>query len=754
MLYLNPPFPMINGVSLFPDHVDPNLFYYLPMSPHFTRLKDPSSGQKVPQFQLIKYRGDTGSGGFLNFDVNVGVEPALLEDVASECKRMLSLKKKPVLNPVLLLDGTVKMMLFGKESGDKPPEPGDTRPQFVLKINHHAKPSLYGENQAAFSVQLDPEGVTVLEKAMEGEMSPIGIVYSLDYLALRPAYNVQINVNWDRVQKHMEESFSVNTPFFGSQIDKIVDELVEKRLIEIQVDTFIPEGDDSASIIGRRDQAVNEIRDMITDAFFTPSLDPWQEKKDGWDKAADFHARMTRMGASGPGSDPLFSYRKLDYKRIDKKSLNVRINERTTVKRSIYPQGHLSGLFRLLKNEGLDLKRFVLEVDTNHPFFKKRTLKVISRADYATDSIASLNVSVQYGNDKKNLVLDSQKSDSQAEWLSIVENGAMKREVTANYKVTFRSVDRLDRPITLESKPEVVTGDALELSPRELYSILPIKAMVLKSTFPWDQIPNVEVQLRYSDPANKIQAAETFFLDQNNKDKTWTLFLLDPTRLQYQYKLVYHVAQGRDIELAWAETDREQIPIPNPFFKQHTVSVSVASAVWNDTDRVFVDVQYEDQDNEISESKPFKFQSGDADQSFLVNLVDPKRTVVTYSVVFFLKDGKTIEIPESATRRSFITVSRNMKGHRIVTVKPKPIDFAQKKVREMKVDLEYKSADEDWADQFSFESKDARDYFEFNYSDAAKTRYRHKETYFFTNGMSRETDWNESDASELTLPVG
>jgi hypothetical protein len=135
------------------------------------------------------------------------------------------------------------------------------------------------------------------------------------------------------------------------------------------------------------------------------------------------------------------------------------------------------------------------------------------------------------------------------------------------------------------------------------------------------------------------------------------------------------VAQGRDIELAWAETDREQIPIPNPFFKQHTVSVSVASAVWNDTDRVFVDVQYEDQDNEISESKPFKFQSGDADQSFLVNLVDPKRTVVTYSVVFFLKDGKTIEIPESATRRSFITVSRNMKGHRIVTVKPKPSGF-------------------------------------------------------------------------------
>jgi hypothetical protein len=674
--------------------------------------------------------------------------------VASECKSMLSLKKTPVLNPVLLLDGIVKMMLFGKESGDKPPEPGDTRPQFVLKISQHAKPSLYADNQAAFSVQLDPEGVTVLEKAMEGEMSPIGIVYSLDYLALRPAYNVQINVNWERVQKHMEERFSVNTPFFGSQIDKIVDELIEKRLIEIQVDTFVPEGDDSASIIGRRDQAVNEIRDMITDAFFTPSLDPWQEKKDGWDKAADFHARLTRMGASGPGSDPLFSYKKVDYKRIDKKSLNVRINERTTVKRSIYPQGHLSGLFRALQREGLDLKRFILEVDTNHPFFKKRALKVVSRADYTADSIASLNVSVEYGKDKKNLILDAQKPDGQAEWLSILENGAMKREVTANYKVTFRNVDRLDRPVTLESKPEVVTGDALEISPRELYSILPIKVMVLKSTFPWDQITNVEVQLRYADAANKIHAAETVFLDKDNKERTWILFILDPAKIQYQYKLTYHVAQGRDIELAWADTDREQIPIPNPFFKQHTVSIAVASAVWDDTDRVFVDVQYEDQENGISESKPFKFQSGDADQSFSVNLVDPKRTVVTYSVVFFLKDGRTIEIPESATRRSFITISRNMKGHRIVAVKPKPVDFGQRKVKEMKVDLGYKSGDEDWTDQFTFESKDALDYFEFNYTDPSKTRYKHKETYFFTNGLSRETDWTESDASELILSVG
>ena len=33
MLYLNPPYFLINGVSIFPDHADPLQFYYLPMMP-------------------------------------------------------------------------------------------------------------------------------------------------------------------------------------------------------------------------------------------------------------------------------------------------------------------------------------------------------------------------------------------------------------------------------------------------------------------------------------------------------------------------------------------------------------------------------------------------------------------------------------------------------------------------------------------------------------------------------------------------
>ena len=50
--------------------------------------------------------------------------------------------------------------------------------------------------------------------------------------------------------------------------------------------------------------------------------------------------------------------------RIDRKSINLTMNERVTVRRSIYPQAHLSGLFRLLRDaQGqIDKDRFITSV--------------------------------------------------------------------------------------------------------------------------------------------------------------------------------------------------------------------------------------------------------------------------------------------------------------------------------------------------------------------------------------------------------
>ena len=778
MLYLNPPFLVIEGVSVFPDHEDPLQFYYLPMNPRLTQLPDSQTGNKVPQIQVIEYRGTAGMGGFLNFDCNIGVDPDKLEDVGQQIKQKLRLRDKARLGPVPLIDGRVRIMLFGASTADSglatgggtaggsgsapgslvstvvttsPTTGTQAGPKFVTKIDQAAKPSLYGDNQAAFSVALDQSGVTVLKKAMQGELSPIGIVYSLDYLALRPAYNVSVNVDWDRVQKHLDEHFSTNSLFFSADIEKAVDKLIESRAIQINVDTFVPEDGEDSGVMGRRDKAVEDIREMITSSFFTPSLDPVKETKDASDTALKIIRGIATAGIDSKSA--LFGYKKTDYTRIDKKSLNHNMRERTTVRRSIYPQGHLSGLFQTLRDGGVDLSRFVISVDLDDPYFERRRAKVISRANFEEDSIGSLDIRLNYDGTPKNVILDPATPTATVEWPSTLVNGKMKRELTASYKVTFKGVDNTERPISLVS-PEQTSGlDNLEINPRELYGIVQVPIVAL--SFPFDRYPQVEVHTRYADPANNIRMNETFVLTKEKPEQQWKIFVRDPKLTRFEYKVILRAANNRDIEKPWVAADEEQVFVRDPFPNKLRVDV-VPNIPWAQVQDIFVDLSYEDRENNVSQQESLHFSQTDAAaKSFGVELRNPTLRRVSYSVSIIFSDGRMVEIPRSSTQQRRIIVNANMRGHKIVTIRPERADFKGMKIKELRVEARYRDdeAGLSFEDAHTFVSADDQTSFEFDYVDAAKARYEYQTTLVFTNGMSKVTEWQKTDKDDLVIPV-
>lgn len=757
MLYLNPPYHIYKGVSLFSDHADPYQWYFLPIAPHLTQALDTVTNTLVPQFSLIKFRGTAGTGGFLNFDTDLGIEQALVEEIRDEIKRLQRLDKPPRLAPVPLLDGSVKMMLFDLQTGETPDPAAPLK--FVSRITHNAKPSLYGENRAAFSAQLTQQGVTVLEKAMQGELSPIGIVYSLEFLALRPAYSVRLHVDWDRVQTHFEETFSTDILFFESSITNAVDKLIEDRVIEIEVDTFVPEGEEEAGIISRRDQAVEEVYDMITNAFFEPSLNPTKEEKDGWDKAEQFAKTISALGATGGmGGFGCFGYKKVDYKRIDKKTLNVTINERTTVKRSIYPQAHLSGLFKVLRQPGINLSRFVTEVDLDDPWFERRRVKVIPRADFIADGIASLNVNVEYDNQPKNLVFDPNTAAAELTWGSKIENGRMVPEVKTRYRVNFANVDSSERPVSLESREQVITVENLEVFPRELYSLITVPVIALN--FPFERYSHVEIQGAYDDPANGIQLRDTFLLDKDNASKEWKLFTIDPALRRFRYKAIFRGVDHRDLEHPWVETDEESILIRDPFppDKRRTLQI-VPVFPWDQVDRAFVDVSYEDEDNGVFMEQGFEFDKDHtATQTFVVNLEDTTKRLVGFSVTVIFKNGNVHEIPRSFTLDRRLTVRSDMRGHHIAVIRSETVDFAARNVVDIKVEASYvdEAGGLSFNDSATLRSPDDRMNFEFDYIDPALTRFKYRVTTRFTNGLSKVSEFLESDSqqAELILTVG
>ena len=454
MLYLNPPYFVIKGVSVFPDEVDPLQFYYLPMMPHLTMVTDPTSNVSLPQLQLIEYTGSAGTGGFLNFDVNIGMSDQLRAEVASEVQNQLSLSGTPVLSPVTFVDGTVKLVMLGAQSADPPPPPGSGpsapaptapapppgTPQFVLKIQNAAKPALYGENQATFSVQLDQYGATILQQALQGQMAPIAVIYSLQFLGLRPAFKVNMTVDWNRVQTYLDQSYSGGFLFFSSQIEKTVDKLIEDQAIQITVDTFVTDPDLGTGASSDRDRAVAECYELIKTNFFESSLQPPQPgDKDSFGTTFRNIADIAVTG--GLSSLASFSYKKTDLSRTDNKSLNFSVTERTAVLRTIYPQGHLAGLLQEIKDQGIGLDQFVLKVDLDNPFFQRRKVTVLSHADFDGDSIASINVDLTYNGIVKSVGLSNNTTQTEVDWTSLLADGQMVRPVTYTYTVVFKNVD-------------------------------------------------------------------------------------------------------------------------------------------------------------------------------------------------------------------------------------------------------------------------------------------------------------------------
>ncbi len=756
MLYLNPPYFLIDGVSIFPDHADPLQFYFLPMAPRLTMRTD-SNGKTAPQLQLIEYTGSAGTGGFINFDCNIGIDQDVLDGLTQKLQQQANLNGPPRLSPVTFVDGSVKLVVLGADSSapaaTAPTAPGapDSGPRFVTKIQGATKPALFGDNQASFSVQLDQYGATVLEQAIQGEMAPIAVIYALDFVALRPAFHVHLQVDWDRVQTAIDNSFSGGFLFFSSDIEKEVDKLIEDRTIILTVDTFVTDDDGGKNIAGDKDRAVSEVYDMIKSTFFESSLQPPKPgQPDDWSKAGSAFNQVSAMALTGGAASlASFSKKSIDISRTDKKTMNVDISERTSVQRTIYPQGHLGGLLSVL-GKGQTVDQFIVKVDLDNPWFQRRTISIVSYADFDTDQIASIDVTLTYNGVVKSVRLTKGAPPASVDWTSVLAGGAMVRPVTYSYIVNFAGVDTSQRPGQLASGQLVETGDVLSIQPRgNLYSntVIPIRA----DSLPWDRYPSVEVACRYDDPANSVHGEASAVLTSAAPDITWPLFLVNPAKRTFSYQLIYTMASGGTSTAPWLTTDDGKVDIDDPFPAKSTLMV-LAAVDWTAVDQVLVHLAYPSKANPVVQ-KNFIFNANASDaQNFVADRKDPTQTSIYYEAKVILKNGKVWSVPGSVTTDSFITIQSDMVGHQILTVKPENVDFLSVQVTSIDVRARYVDAKNGYNSSAAFTLATQADVQSFAYdyvNPAIAPEYSYDVQ--FANGQTRSFDWAPASSGTVTI---
>src|SRR5262249_55824693 len=148
----------VDGVTVFPDHADPDQFWYLPGPVSLARRTD---GR--PAFTFIKYRPAAVSagvkgGGFLMFTASLRLSRETEQRIMSRLGALAH--GTPKLSLVQFDQGAVKCVALNLEGGGgtgagaPPPNAFNA----VERILGSTTPSMQGDEEAAFSLVLSQEG--------------------------------------------------------------------------------------------------------------------------------------------------------------------------------------------------------------------------------------------------------------------------------------------------------------------------------------------------------------------------------------------------------------------------------------------------------------------------------------------------------------------------------------------------------------------------------------------------------------------
>jgi hypothetical protein len=290
----------IDGVTVFRDHADENQFYYLATEVTLRRRADGRAA-----FSLIKYRpevNDAGieGGGFLMFESAVVIPPATRDKILG---RIAGLAPNPQLAPAPIENGTVRCIALNLEGGGgtaaAPPPPGAFTA--VTKILGATKPSLVGEQTAAFSLVLDQAGATILEQAFTNGLTPIGVLYDLEYSGLTPDLHVEITADLERVYTHFSAGLEAQIYWLRVGIEAGFEELVKNGAIRIKVIDFAGADDREA----KEKWALDFFKNDLLAKWFEPDLDLGKLKGAGQPEGLDaVLERLKRLKNPGGGGSP------------------------------------------------------------------------------------------------------------------------------------------------------------------------------------------------------------------------------------------------------------------------------------------------------------------------------------------------------------------------------------------------------------------------------------------------------------------
>ena len=204
-------------------------------------------------------------------------------------------------------EGTVRCIAPDLEGSGgtaaQPAPPGAFRA--VEAIRGASVPSLAGDNTAAFSLTLTQEGAIILEKAFSQGTTPVGVIYDLKFTGLRPALNVKITADYEKIFNHFSAGLEAQVYWVKAGIDAGFEKLVSEGVIKIEVIDFIGAEDRQ----DKENWALDFFKENLLSKWFEPSLTPADmegrmAKPEGTRRGAQARVRDAAQAAANTAADP------------------------------------------------------------------------------------------------------------------------------------------------------------------------------------------------------------------------------------------------------------------------------------------------------------------------------------------------------------------------------------------------------------------------------------------------------------------
>jgi hypothetical protein len=625
MLTFESPFYEVDGVVVFRDHASPTLFHYLAGQPRLTRGDD---GR--PHFRLLRYRnalealGPAGErlreqlgGGFLTFEVDCGLDDETRRRIGDHLRRQLPPDAGDVsLVPVLYTRGTVHVVSLDATTravegdGGEPP-----RSAFVRQILGSATPSLLRDQHAIFSIALKPDGVTLLERAFRAEVSPIGVMYELEFSGLRPAIAVEAWADlkrcYDSFKVGLDARIGSGSVALTADVSKMVEKLEEEGALRIRI-LREQEGETSQSL---HDAAMQLLRETLLQEFFkpTPTQPPQQQPSAADLLAAARTATERTTSAGGARSEDVNQSRSGETGGADVTiGFELQWREREELKEVTYNYEAISpekrihapnGFFTALVGDA-EQSAHIEDIDLDAPFFRDIDVLVQPSGDFAAIDLQVIEVDMQYGGDVDRPRVAATPvftaASSAPQLFHAFRDGD---DASWRYRVRYAFGQSED-----VAAPASAYATAWRTSTSRALTVLPLEDVRMVRVFlepgvvDWDVVDQIVARLSYTHPESGFAAARDFIVRHESARQQWVVRVPDGGPLAYSLQPTWHLKDGSQIDgVAQTLTDRH-VYVPDPFADRMSVVIDPQVDA-EKVERVHVELRYVDEANRFEVHK-------------------------------------------------------------------------------------------------------------------------------------------------------